>query len=112
MNTPKTSGEPGSPSATTIISGTQLPPPDPKFGGVIGQKASESKAWWAPRVVPPQGAPNVVLILLDDCGFGAQGTFGVVIPPPRAGSHCGKWAATTEQLVVTTPSSNYQRLAN
>ena len=37
-------GELGSPSATTTISGKQLPPPDPKFGGVIKEKASESKA--------------------------------------------------------------------
>ena len=36
-------GVPGSPSATTTISGKQLPPPDPKFGGVIKEKASESK---------------------------------------------------------------------
>ena len=34
----------GSPSATTTLSGKQLPPPDPKFGGVIKEKASESKA--------------------------------------------------------------------
>jgi hypothetical protein len=39
----------GSPSATTTIDGKQLPPPGPKFGGVIGEKASESKAWWAAR---------------------------------------------------------------
>jgi arylsulfatase len=78
----KSIGEPGSPSATTTLSGTQLPAPDPKFGGVIQQKASESKQWWPPRVVPPEGAPNVVLILLDDCGFGAPGTFGGVIPTP------------------------------
>ena len=37
-------GAPGSPSATTTIDGKQLPPPDPKFGGVIKEKASESKA--------------------------------------------------------------------
>jgi hypothetical protein len=37
-------GKLGSPSATTTISGKQLPPPDPKFGGVIKEKASESKA--------------------------------------------------------------------
>ena len=75
-------GTPGSPSATTTISGKQLPPPDPKFGGVIKEKASESKAWWAPRVVPPKGAPNVLLIMTDDAGFGAPGTFGGVIPTP------------------------------
>jgi Sulfatase len=75
-------GELGSPSATTTISGTQLPPPDPTFGGVITEKASESEAWWAPRVVPPQGAPNVLLIMTDDVGFGAPGTFGGVVPTP------------------------------
>ena len=37
-------GVPGSPGATTTIDGKQLPPPDPKFGGVIKEKASESKA--------------------------------------------------------------------
>ena len=75
-------GVPGSPSATTTISGKQLPTPDPKFGGVIKEKASESKAWWPPRVVPPKGAPNVLLIMTDDSGFGAPGTFGGVVPTP------------------------------
>ena len=79
---PQTTGAPGSPSATTTIDGRQLPPPDPKFGGVIKEKASESKAWWAPRVVPPKGAPNVLLIMTDDVGFGAPGTFGGVVPTP------------------------------
>jgi len=75
-------GVPGSPSATTTIEGKQLPPPDPKFGGMIKEKASESTPWWAPRVVPPKGAPNVLLIMTDDQGFGAPGTFGGVIPNP------------------------------
>jgi arylsulfatase len=75
-------GTPGSPSATTTLDGKRLPPPDPKFGGVIKEKASESKAWWAPRVVPPKGAPNVLLIMTDDQGFGAPSTFGGVIPTP------------------------------
>ena len=75
-------GELGAPSATTTLNGKQLPPPDPKFGGVITDKASESKAWWAPRVVPPKGAPNVLLIMTDDQGFGAPSTFGGVIPTP------------------------------
>lgn len=73
---------PGSPGATTTLSGKQLPPPDPNFGGVINQTASESKAWWAPRVVPPKGAPNILLIMTDDVGFGAPATFGGVIPTP------------------------------
>lgn len=75
-------GTPGSPGATTTIDGKQLPPPDPKFGGVIKDKASESTPWWAPRVVPPKGAPNVLLIMTDDQGFGAPSTFGGVVPTP------------------------------
>src|SRR5262249_25312099 len=75
-------GAPGSPSATTTISGKQLPPPDPKFGGVIKENAAQSKAWWPPRIVPPKGAPNVLLIMTDDVGFGAPSTFGGVIPTP------------------------------
>ncbi len=72
----------GSPGATTTISGKQLPPPDPEFGGVIKHDALQSKAWWAPRVVPPKSAPNVLLIITDDAGFGVPSTFGGVIPTP------------------------------
>jgi arylsulfatase len=78
----QTTGVPGAPGTTTTIDGKQLPPPPPKFGGVIKEKASDSKAWWAPRVVPPKGAPNVLLIMTDDQGFGAPSTFGGVIPTP------------------------------
>jgi arylsulfatase A-like enzyme len=72
----------GSPSATTTISGKQLPAPEPKFGGVIKNDALKSKAWWAPRIVPPKQAPNVLLIITDDAGFGVPSTFGGVIPTP------------------------------
>src|SRR6058998_492576 len=78
----QTTGTPGSPGATTTISGKQLPPPDPKFGGVIKDDALQSKAWWAPRVVPPKQAPNILLIITDDSGFGVPSTFGGVIPTP------------------------------
>ena len=75
-------GTPGSPGATTTISGKQLPAPDPKFGGVIKDDALQSKAWWAPRIVPPKQAPNILLIMTDDSGFGVPSTFGGVIPTP------------------------------
>ena len=75
-------GDLGSPSATTTIDGQQLPPPPPKFGGVIKESAKDSKPWWPPRVVPPKGAPNVLLIMTDDQGYGVSGTFGGVIPTP------------------------------
>ncbi len=73
----------GSPSATTTIDGKQLPPPPPKFGGVIKESATDSTPWWPPRVVPPKNAPNVLLIMTDDVGFGAPSTFGGVIPTPN-----------------------------
>src|SRR5262252_9208112 len=75
-------GTPGSPGATTTLDGKQLPAPDPKFGGVIKDSALQSKAWWAPRIVPPKSAPNVLLIMTDDAGFGVPSTFGGVIPTP------------------------------
>src|SRR5262245_32749136 len=78
----QTTGTPGSPSATTTIPGNQLPAPDPKFGGVIEETVRDSKPYWPPRVVPPKGAPNVLLIMTDDQGYGVTSTFGGVIPTP------------------------------
>ena len=59
-------GTPGSPSATTTIEGNQLPPPPPKFEGKIERNAAQSTPYWPMRVVPPKGAPNVLLIMTDD----------------------------------------------
>jgi arylsulfatase A-like enzyme len=73
---------PGTPSGTTTLDGKQLPPQPPDFGGVIKETAQGSRPWWPPRVVPPQGAPNVLLIMTDDQGYGVSGTFGGVIPTP------------------------------
>src|SRR5512143_2419313 len=75
-------GVPGSPSARTTIKGDQLPPPPEKFGGKIERNAAQSTPYWPPRVVPPKGAPNVLLIMTDDAGFGVPSTFGGVIPTP------------------------------
>jgi arylsulfatase A-like enzyme len=78
----QTTGTPGSPDATTTIDGNYLPPPPPKFGGQIGLDAAQSKPYWPPKVVPPKDAPNVLLIMTDDAGYGVAGTFGGVIPTP------------------------------
>src|SRR5271155_117041 len=75
-------GVPGSPSATMTLDGKQLPPPPLPFGGVIKESAKDSTPWWPPRVVPPKGAPNILLIKTDDQGYGVSGTFGGVIPTP------------------------------
>jgi arylsulfatase A-like enzyme len=75
-------GTPGAPNAAISIEGNQLPPPPPKFGGVIEERGTQSKPWWPPRVVPPKDAPNVLLIMTDDQGYGVSSTFGGVIPTP------------------------------
>jgi arylsulfatase A-like enzyme len=78
----QTTGVPGSPSATTTIDDRYLPNPPPQFGGEINTNAFQSKPYWPARVVPPKGAPNVLLIMTDDAGFGLPSTFGGVIPTP------------------------------
>ena len=75
-------GVPGSPNATTTIDGRYLPPPPQKFQGEINLNAAQSKPAWPARVVPPKGAPNILLIMTDDVGFAAPSTFGGVIPTP------------------------------
>jgi arylsulfatase len=42
----------------------------------------KSKPYWPARVVPPKGAPNILLIMTDDAGYGVSSTFGGVIPTP------------------------------
>ncbi len=75
-------GTPGSPSATRSIDGLQIPAPGLPFGGHIERNALRSTPFWQPRITPPEGAPNVLLIMTDDVGFGAPSTFGGVIPTP------------------------------
>jgi len=74
--------KPGSPAYGEPVKSKALPPPVPQFGGKIKQTATDSKPWWAPRIVPPKGAPNVLLIMLDDAGYGSESTFGGTIPTP------------------------------
>jgi arylsulfatase len=72
----------GAAGAAASAGGRSLPAPPPKYGGVVRQGSKESKPWWPPKIRPPKGAPNVLLILTDDVGFGAPSTFGGVIPTP------------------------------
>ncbi len=75
-------GTPGSPAAVTTIDGRYIPNPPAPFGGQINLDALNSTPFWPATVAPPQGAPNVVLIITDDVGFGAPSTFGGLIPTP------------------------------
>src|SRR6266536_5642628 len=75
-------GTPGSQSATQVIDGKQISAPPLPFGGVIKESYKDSKPYWPPSVVPPKGAPNILLIMTDDAGYGVSSTFGGVIPTP------------------------------
>ena len=108
-------GELGSPSATTTIDGKQLPAPEPAWSGQINNNALQSKPWWPPRIVPPKSAPNILLIMTDDVGFGAPSTFGGVIPTPaldevaKSGHRpwnlagASKWLSLTVSVLRATP---------
>ncbi len=56
--------------------------PDQQFGGTVGRTVAESTPWWPPPTRPPQGSPNVVLVLLDDMGFSDIGPYGSEIATP------------------------------
>ena len=72
----------GSPSATTTISGEQLPPPDPQFGGVIKDHALQSTPWWAPGAPRPPGKCST------RCSMATR-------PPPWRSSIACCWPAKT-----------------
>ena len=59
-----------------------LPRPEPPFKGKIGRTVKESVPDFPKGVEAPKGAPNVLLILTDDVGFGASSTFGGPIQTP------------------------------
>ncbi|MBZ5723288.1 MAG: sulfatase-like hydrolase/transferase, partial [Acidobacteriia bacterium] len=59
-----------------------LPVPPTPFKGQIGLSVKDSKADFPRQVEAPKSAPNVVLILLDDVGFGAANTFGGPVSTP------------------------------
>jgi arylsulfatase len=54
-----------------------------EFKGKISRSYEESKEWWPEEVRPPEGAPNVIIFLLDDVGFAQIGSFGGLINTPN-----------------------------
>ena len=64
------------------IDRSKLPLPRPPFAGKIGKTYQDSESAWPDLPAPPKGAPNVLLILLDDVGFGQVSTFGGPVPTP------------------------------
>lgn len=72
-------------NAPPITVGTQtiLPRPDFHFSGNVGRTILDSdKPQFPQPAKAPKGAPNIVLILLDDAGFGQFSTFGGAVPSP------------------------------
>ena len=55
---------------------------EPGFGGVIGRTYRESTPWWPEPARAPEGAPNVVFVVLDDVGFAHLGCYGSDVETP------------------------------
>jgi arylsulfatase len=70
------------PTAVKFPNSTVLPTPTPPFEGVIEANLVESTPGWPPTIAPPAGAPNVLLILIDDAGYGSNSVFGGIVPTP------------------------------
>ena len=54
-----------------------------QFKGKIGRTVKESEPWWPDPKRSEDGSPNVVVILLDDTGFGHFGCYGSTIETPN-----------------------------
>src|SRR5215471_3520529 len=75
--------QPPTPQSPPPQTPSELPRPDPTFRGNVGRTYQDSDPAQFPQPVQaPKGAPNVVLILIDDAGFGQFSTFGGGVPSP------------------------------
>jgi arylsulfatase A-like enzyme/uncharacterized membrane protein len=85
---------------------TALPIPNKAFGGVAGRTLKESVADWLmiPGPKAPEGAPNVLLVIIDDAGFGAPDTFGGPVATP-AFTRVQEMGATYNRFHVTAVCS-------
>ena len=70
--------------------------PRPEFEGVVGRTYAESEGWWPPLPSAPEGAPNVVIVLLDDVGYAQLGCYGSDIATPCFDRLAGRRAPLLE----------------
>ena len=112
-------GEFGSPSATVTSKGDRLPAPPLPFGGVIKERATDSKPWWPPRLEPPKGysgvnsgincsnAPNIL---------GTSYTITAEVDVPQGGGDGmlvtmgGRWSGYGLYLLKGKPVFDYNML--
>ena len=82
------------------------------FGGTIGKTVAGSKPWWPQAAKPPQGAPNILVVLFDDVGFSDFGCYGSPIRTPTidklaaeglrySGFHTTAMCSTTRAALLT-----------
>jgi arylsulfatase A-like enzyme len=79
------------------------------WGGEVGKTVAESQSWWPPVAEPPRGAPNIVLVLLDDMGFSDVGPFGAEVSTPTLDRLAGQGLRFTNYH--TTPVCSPARAA-
>ncbi len=85
---------------------TVLPIPDKTFGGAIGRTLDTAAADWSfiPGPKAPEEAPNVLIVLIDDAGFGGPETFGGEIKTPAL-SRVQEMGVTYNRFHVTAVCS-------
>jgi arylsulfatase len=85
---------------------------DSPFRGTIGKTVAESKPWWPAPPRPPEGAPNILVVLFDDVGFSDFGCYGSAIKTPTidrlaaeglrySGFHTTAMCSTTRAALLT-----------
>src|SRR3954452_18397514 len=72
-------------SSRDTIQRSVLPIPDPQHVGLTTYDAKDPDTAFPPiePLRPPEGAPNVLIVLIDDCGFGASSAYGGVAYTPQ-----------------------------
>jgi arylsulfatase len=81
---PLTATIPALACALVLLAGTPAWASDSpaEFKGKIGKTLADSEEYWPPPVTPPEGAPNVLIWLIDDMGYGHSSAFGGLTPMP------------------------------
>ena len=88
---------------------TVLPVPQKPWTQQVGRSAAQSGApVWPSSPTAPKGAPNILLIMTDDVGFGASSTFGGPIPTPTFDALAKRGACATTS---STPPRSARRPA-